>query len=81
MKRILFQFPQPTKCSTDTTNPSQLILTCPNGTNLTELPFQSTDILWLSNITSFYARGENNTRGPFISIPSNICWMSNLIVS
>jgi hypothetical protein len=58
-----------------------LILTCPNGTQLTELPFSSDAKPWLSNITSFLAQGENNTRGPFTTIPTNICWMSQLNVS
>lgn len=81
MKSSLLRFLQLIICSIDITNSSQLILTCPNGISLNELPFSSTDIPWLSNITSFHAQGQNNTRGPFTSIPSNICWMSNLIVS
>ncbi|UJR35363.1 hypothetical protein I4U23_028120 [Adineta vaga] len=72
------QYLHPTICSTDITNSTHLILTCPFGTNLTELPFPTNDIPALHRITSFEARGENNTRGPFSTIPSNICWMSNL---
>ncbi|CAF1205199.1 unnamed protein product [Adineta ricciae] len=68
----------PTVCSADVSNWPQLVLTCPPGTNLTELPFPTSDISVLYRITSFVARGANNTRGPFTTIPSNICWMSNL---
>ncbi|CAF5187347.1 unnamed protein product, partial [Rotaria sp. Silwood1] len=70
----------PTIYSADTTNWPQLILTCPNGTRLDELPFLSISISWLRQFTSFLAQGENNTCEPFISIPSDICWMSNLTV-
>ncbi|CAF3578413.1 unnamed protein product [Adineta steineri] len=68
----------PTICSADVTNWPNLTLTCPNGTILTQLPFPSSDIPLLRTITSFRAQGENNTRGPFTTIPSNICWMSDL---
>ena len=75
------QNPHLSICSLETANSSQLVFTCPNGKNLTQLPFSINDILWPDNITSFLAQGENNTRGPFISIPTNICWMSNITVS
>ncbi len=80
-KLILLQYLPSSTCSINTFNSSQLILTCPNGTQLTELPFSSDAKQWLSNITSFLAQGENNTRGPFTTIPTNICWMSQLTVS
>jgi hypothetical protein len=81
LKLILLQFLPSSACSINTYNSSQLILICPNGTQLTELPFSIDAKQWLSNITSFLAQGENNTCGPFTIIPTNICWMSQLIVS
>jgi len=81
LKINLSQLLHPTQCSVDVSDWPHLILTCPNGTILNELPFPSTDIAVLREVTSFLARGESNTRGPFTSIPSNICWMSNLTVS
>ncbi len=81
LKINLSQLLHPTQCSADVSNWPHLILTCPNGTILNELPFPSTDIAVLREVTSFLAQGESNTRGPFTSIPSNICWMSNLTVS
>jgi hypothetical protein len=81
LKIKLTQRLHPTQCSADESDWPHLILTCPNGTVLTELPFPSTDIALLRQVTSFLAQGENNTRGPFTSIPTNICWMSNLTVS
>ncbi|CAF3355816.1 unnamed protein product [Rotaria sp. Silwood1] len=74
------QYGHPTIYSVDTTNWPQLILTCPNSTRLDELPFLSISISWLRQFTSFLAQGENNTREPFISIPSDICWMSHLTI-
>lgn len=75
------QNPHLSICSLETANSTQLVFTCPNGRSLTELPYSIIDVLWPDNITDFLAQGDNNTRGPFISIPTNICWMSNLAVS
>jgi hypothetical protein len=58
----------------------QLILTCKDGIYLDRIPFELIKNLNLNQIENFSARGFNGVRGPFISIPSNICLLSNLQV-
>ncbi|CAF4300137.1 unnamed protein product, partial [Rotaria magnacalcarata] len=67
--------------STYATNGSNLILTCPKGTSLQQLPSLPSDPQWYTQFTSFLAQGENDTRGPFTTIPLDICLFSNLTVS
>jgi hypothetical protein len=56
----------------------QLILTCKDDIRLDRIPFELINNSNLNQIKIFFARGINGTREPFISIPSNICLLSEM---
>ncbi|CAF2103953.1 unnamed protein product [Rotaria magnacalcarata] len=80
IQRSLLTYDPSTNCSTYATNGSNLILTCPKGTSLQQLPSLPSDPQWYTQFTSFLAQGENDTRGPFTTIPLDICLFSNLTI-
>ncbi|CAF0804306.1 unnamed protein product [Rotaria sordida] len=67
------------ECTSTISNTSEIIFTCLSDVIINELPLYNYTTDELAQITSIIVNGVNDTtRGPFISIPPNICLLSNL---
>lgn len=68
-------------CTSIINGATEMIFTCLSNITITELPLYDYTTNELEQITSIVVNGPNeNTRGPFTSIPPNICFLPNLQV-
>jgi len=68
-------------CTSPIINVIEIIFTCLSNIKITELPLYDYTTDELESITSIKVNEpDENTRGPFTSIPPNICFLPNLQV-
>ena len=68
-------------CTSTINSGTTIVVTCPSGITTNALPLYSYSRDELEGITSIVINGpDENTRGPFTSIPPNICLLPNLQV-